>query len=276
MALYPNAVVGGAMSMKDLDNHLLNEAQKKADEASGTDTPSEADESATHEQPKEDSNTPKSANYEKRYRDLQSYTAKKLAEKDAKIAEMEKALQKPRLSDEELRLIETVRNENSDTYAMIKAIAMKEVDEELQATRERLEQLEAKYKHTDEDRAREAALDVIAEVHPDVRKLAKDKVFLSWVEDQTPGVRALASGSAQDAIALITMYKSAMGISEQASKSKAKALTAAPTKAVAAAEPGDGKKIWTRAEVVALQRNLAEYARVRPEIELAMREGRFQ
>ena len=138
-----------------------------------------------------------SHDWEKRYKDLQSYSTKQVNAKDTEIANLlrDKAqgpkFQPPKTAEE----LTAFRTENPETYAFIQTIAHDMANNQTQVISERLETAESTLAET----SREAAMNQLKLAHPDFEEINGHPSFNIWLESQDPEVQSWIYHNTNDA-----------------------------------------------------------------------------
>lgn len=263
----------------------LNKPKYHKEEEEGTEAPLETDITVTPvdgNTPSQDVKVQPSHDWEKRYSDLQSYSAKQLKAKEDELYEQRRVL------DEKQKLLEAIQAPKMPStpkeveefklkfgslYNMIETIAMnnnlstkKELERAIEETNKTTKQLTA-----------EKARQKLREIHPDVDTIKSDPEFIKWFESQVGAIKSLlTSDFVEDVARGIDIYKKDTGIVKQTRTQKAEinkeASMAITTKS--AIEIGkDGGKVWKASEVKRM--SPSQYAKNEAEILKAYAEGRY-
>lgn len=147
---------------------LLNENQPSYTEDTGT----------HHAQPGSELPGTQAVDWEKRYKDLQSYADKKRVEMERQINELRKQSSTfvPPKTKEEL---EQFKHTNPDHYGAIESIAYTMFEDQINPLREQLTKSQ-----------QEAAQAKILQAHPDAFEIANSPEFKAWAEAEGPEIQA--------------------------------------------------------------------------------------
>lgn len=213
------------------------------------------------------------ANWEKRYRDLQSYKDRTVAEKDEEIKKLKEQLKSstafvpPKTKEE----IDKFKEEYPDAYDLFISIAHNQASSSSQDLVSEVEELKLAL-------AQERALAVLKERHPDYYEVSKSAEFHNWLEEQDEDIQKLAKSSTNgNGVArVLDLYKSDMGTNKKKSNSRSKDATSLVDDKNNKVVP-DGnidEKIWTRKEIEAIP--IQKWEEMEPIIRKAQVEGRIQ
>lgn len=218
-------------------------------------------------------------NWEKRYRDLQSYSSKKIHQLEGEIRSLQQQnvprLEAPKTPEE----LEAFKGKNPEMYAVIQSMA----NMLFQAHISKYDQQLAEMQGTLQVSAQEKAILKLREAHPDYEQIMNSDEFHEWAQRQSTQVQDWVyrnPDNADLAIQAISLYKYHSGWGKDKG-------------ATNVAQQGGDLAVNTRSSQVdqgALSRNHPAYvwteseiARMRPEefskwdqhITLAQREGRI-
>lgn len=222
----------------------------------------------------------KKVDWKKRHDDLKRYYDKRVNEWKAKEKELKDQVKTnqpkytPPTSKEEL---EKFREENPDLFAVIETTAHFRAGEEIKELQEKIAEVEEKLGYTEAAKAY-AELKMLV---PDFEEVRASEDFHNWAEQQPQEIQDWVyknSTNVELAAKAINMYK----YDRNATSIQQKPPTPRPEEKAAEAisittrqeEPGEQKKIWSRAEIAGLSD--AQYEKYRDEIDLAFSEGRIQ
>lgn len=136
--------------------------------------------------------------------------------------------------------------------------------------KKRTDEIEAKQRQLD---AKEAFAEIL-KIHPDAKAIRDDAKFSEWVSKQTKGVKGLfASDSIEDAIYLIDLYKTAMGIKTPQPKQTQRDALKTPSGSGNLNMDISEKPIFKESDVARMSDK--QFAKLEKQIDLARAEGRF-
>lgn len=223
----------------------------------------------------------KDIDWEKRYKDLQSHSAKQLSQKDKEI---EAAKEQGKSADwvpESPEEMDAFKKEFPKFYNRFKTMIIdevKEVKQEVETTRNELSQERQKT-------AYQRAFNMIIKAHPEFSETEYRQEFTEWLKDQESFLQATINSPTYDeegaraAIRTISIYKSETG-AEAAKKAKAssrskRSAAESVGKPSSAAPATDSKeKIWRESEIRDMTQD--QYEKHEDEIIAAQRSGRFE
>jgi hypothetical protein len=154
-------------------------------------------------------------NFEKRYKDLQSYKSKSDKEKDEKIAALQSQLE-----DRDIRLPKTAedltafKEQYPDIYATIETVAELKARDSQTALDERMNAVEERELTV----TKRDALVTVKAAHPDLEEIVTAPEFIDWVNGKTESgsgwVKAAVfeATEAAEVIDAISLYKQEAGI----------------------------------------------------------------
>jgi hypothetical protein len=125
-----------------------------------------------------------SHDWEKRYKDLQSYSSREMNTKSAEIAELKAGMSKfkvPKTADE----LAAFRTENPDTYQVIQSIAHDIANTQLESVNGELARVNAQLTTS----SREQSMDTLQRQHPDFMQIDGSPEFQSWLNTQNHEVQ---------------------------------------------------------------------------------------
>jgi len=206
--------------------------------------------------------------WEKRYRDLQSF-------KDKQIKDLKDELKKAAKTDVKLPKteaeIEEFKKSNEEAWGYIESI----VKLNLLENNKQLEAQFSELKQSQEALAKQKAAAEFNKYHPDIDldALPSDPKFIKWFQDQTPDIQELIQKSNNPVTfaRLITIYKQDNGIVTK--DKKAQQLDATKTiKVTSKVTPNaSDKKVWSMAEIKAMSQS--QYEKHEAEIDEAISKG---
>ena len=221
--------------------------------------------------------TEPNANWEKRYSDLRSHSAKQQNEQNTKINELiqeiqtlkttlKKTEQKPVNIPKSAEELEHFKENYPDMYDLVLSIAAKQRLEVQEEMRSEMEELKA----TTREIQSEKGWNELRKLHPDIDDIQKDAKFGEWFKAQPEEIRALINSPIVNKISRgIALYKQDAGIKT----SKEEKLDASKAvKTSSRVDPSPEKKIWKVSEINKMSNR--EFQKVEKDIDLAMREGR--
>lgn len=125
-------------------------------------------------------------NWEKRYKDLQSYSARRINELEAQVKGLQQQgvqrLEAPKNQEE----LEAFKGKNPEMYAVIQAMANSLFQEKIAQYDQKLAEMHG----TLEASAQEKALLKLREAHPDFQEIQNSDEFHEWAAKQTREVQA--------------------------------------------------------------------------------------
>jgi len=221
--------------------------------------------------------------WEKRYKDLQSYSTKQMNEKETEIATLlrDKArgpeFQVPRTAEE----LAAFKLENADTYALIETIAHGIATNQTQTINDRLETAES----TLATQSREQAMVQLRQSHPDFEEINGDPRFNQWLSTQDVEIQGWIYHNSDDANKVsraLSLFKQDTGWGSTTPSAVNQHNQPSVAASMAVDVPGDTSGngdprshpayIWKESEINKLYPT--EYAQFSNDIDLAMSEGR--
>lgn len=216
--------------------------------------------------------------WEKRHNDMKSFKDRQINEREAKIKELETALQTAKQAAttevkypktaEERRLF---REAHSDLYDIIKSEILEEKDDLMTKVKQEIGELRKQSEAVEQEKG----WTKLRELHPDVDSIKDDPKFSEWFALQTSGIQSLINSKNVTEISKgLDLYKADLGIktSKQLKEEKL-----ASTKAVDTSSKPDpasaGAKVWTLSEIHRM--SVSQYSKHKTEIDKAMNEGRI-
>ena len=214
-----------------------------------------------------------SESWEKRYGDLRRHTQQQMADKDRKLAEMQRQLEQaakgqikfPKTDEE----IDAWSKQYPEVAKIVDTIARKRANEALEEGEKRLGHL----KDLETKLTRKEAEQQLLRLHPDFPQIRQRKEFHDWVALQPQLIQDSLYKNNTDAYAAarsIDLYKSDMQRKKrQDPKSAAKAVGRTST----AQAPSNGKVRFRESDVARMSDQ--EYEKYEDQILEAMRSGNF-
>lgn len=152
-------------------------------------------------------------NWEKRYKDLQSYNSRKMSELQHTIVELQKQgvpkLFVPKTPEE----MEAFKAQNPDTFAVIETMAANIAQTKMSSYDEKLAEVSGDLMDTKIERA---SLAIVA-AHPDYEAVIQSDKFHQWANTQTPEVQDWIYNNPDDpskAIRALSLFKYESGMSQ--------------------------------------------------------------
>jgi len=232
---------------------------------------------------------PVNHDWEKRYKDLQSFSSKQMNEKEAEIANLlrDKArgpeFQVPKTAEE----IAAFKAENPETYAFIETIAYDRANNQTQVINDRLEAAES----TLATNSREQAMTQLRQAHPDFEEINGHPSFNQWLATQDVEVQGWIYHNSDDANKVnraLSLFKQDTGwsgsntldtnVNVSTNVNQQTNVDASRSVDVSSDSVGNGDPrkhpayIWKEAEINKLYPT--DYAKYSEDIDLAMSEGR--
>ena len=224
--------------------------------------------------------------WEKRYKDLQSYATKKENEAQLEIANLQRSaaqgpkFQIPKTADE----LAAFQRENPENFAFIQSIAHGIAENSTQALNDRLETAESSLADT----SREMALAQLKQTHPDFEEINGHPAFQSWLGTQDTEVQSWIYHNSNDAAKVsraLSLFKQDTGwgqnTSDQNQGNTGYQGNQQLDASMAVTVPGDSeagdprthpKYMWSESEIGSLHPTL--FAKYADDINLAWSENR--
>ncbi len=188
-----------------LNPRYKEDADKLAELEANQNSGQENTDTAAEQQPVHD--------WEKRYKDLQSYNSRKMSELQTTIVELQKQgvpkLFVPKTPEE----MEAFKAQNPDTFAVIETMAANIAQGQMAKYDEKLAVVNGDLMDTKIERA---GLAIIA-AHPDYETITNTDAFHQWAEKQTPEVQDWIYNNPDDpskAIRALSLFKYEKGLSQ--------------------------------------------------------------
>lgn len=218
--------------------------------------------------------------YEKRYRDLQSYHSRTLNDLKAQIKVLQEqkapSLDVPK-SPEELAAL---KEKNPELFSLVNVLVAEGIREKTAQYDTNL----AEVSNQLQDSKRSAAQDELARVHPDYKQIAESNEFHDWVTVQPEHIKAMVYGNEDPQVAAtaLSLYKQATGYGSQKHATAGFAQDGADVAVnvqtgnvdVGSVERGHPAYVWKESEIE--QMHHREYEKWDDEIMLAQSEGRIK
>lgn len=184
------------------------------DDETGT-PPADGTDQTSHEE-----KSSKGHDYEKRYRDLQSYHDRTVNDLKKELSDLKKQVEakgKPSIQlPKTIEELEAKKKDYPDLYSLIESVAIlkaKQVSEEINEKITTLEEREAQL-------AKKTAKQILLEAHPDAFSIKDSAEFEEWFLKQRKGIQNLFnSDDPEDVIAGFDAYKSALSVKKNPDKS---------------------------------------------------------
>jgi hypothetical protein len=222
-------------------------------------------------------------NWEKRYKDLQSYSTKQMNDKETEIANLLRdkaqgpAFQVPKTADE----LAAFQKANPETHAFIQTIAHDIANNQTQIINDRLEHAESALATT----SRETAMSQLKQAHPDFEEINGHPSFNDWLSTQDAEVQGWIYHNSSDANKVsraLSLFKqdTGWGVNNN-SGSQRNQGTQNLNASMSVDVPGDSangdprkhpKYIWTESEIAKMHPTV--FAQFADDITLAMSERR--
>lgn len=149
-------------------------------------------------------------NWEKRYKDLQSYSARKINQLEAEIRGLQQQgvprLEAPKTPEE----LEAFKGKNPEMFAVIQSIAQSMAQAHISQYDQRLAQMQGTLQET----AQERAVLKIKAAHPDYESILNTDDFHAWAAKQNPQVQDWIYNNPDNAdlaIQALSLYKYSSG-----------------------------------------------------------------
>lgn len=187
-----NTLYSNPNTQKDLDEVAAHDKAIQEAQDQGT------KDTATEQQPVHD--------WEKRYKDLQSYNSRKINELNGQIKQLQvqgvPKIEAPRTPEE----LEAFKVANPDTYAVIETMAAQIAQSQMTGYDQKLADVNGELLNTKIERAALA----LKEAHPDYETITASTAFHEWANVQTPEVQDWIYNNPDEpakAIRAISLYK---------------------------------------------------------------------
>lgn len=218
-------------------------------------------------------------NWEKRYKDLQSYTAKKINGLESEIQNLKTAqvpkFQAPKTQEE----LDAFAAQNPDMYAVIQSMAHSMVQDQLASYDQKLAEMQGTLNTTAEEKAKLA----LKQAHPDYEQVMKSDQFHEWAGKQTMEIQDWVyrnPDNANLAIQAVSLFKYHSGwgnksdTSAQAPQTGGDTLVSSKGQAeTGAVDRNHPAYVWKESEIGKMRPD--EFAKWEEHISLAQREGRI-
>jgi hypothetical protein len=205
--------------------------------------------------------------WEKRYRDLQSYSDKQLNTLRQDLVTSQQS-QVSLSSPEE---VADFMERNPDQYRMMQTIAREAGVSVTAPITSKLESIETHTNEAKGNRAKEAIL----KIHPDFNQIVGSTEFHDWAQGQTQEVQKWVyenPNNADLAITALDLYKAKTGVKNDTKSKKALDTAADAVTTSRTPDVSGGRKIWKASEIKGLHPK--EFEKLESEIDLAYDEGR--
>lgn len=219
-------------------------------------------------------------NWEKRYKDLQSYSSKKLKEMEDKIKELEQRTTPRMEAPTNAEEMEAFKTKNPEMFAVIQSMAQDMFNQHAA----KYDQQIAEMQGTLSDASFEKAQLAIKQAHPDYEEITESNEFHDWVAKQDDDVKDWVynnPNNAQLAIKALSLYKYESGWGKDTSNTtnqRDQGLDHSVNPGRTRVEPGAVTRdhpayIWKESEIGRMRPE--EFAKWESDITLAQREGRL-
>jgi hypothetical protein len=221
--------------------------------------------------------------WEKRYKDLQSFHSKTVNTKDAEIATLQQStapkFHVPKTAEE----LQRFAGENPETYAFIQTIAHGIAENQMQTVNDRLSTAENQLAKSNQ----ELAFEELQRAHPDFQKIDGSPEFTQWLAKQTQEVQGWIYNNTDDAQKIsyaLSLFKQQTGWGIQ---QETPASPTGPSDAELASQAVNVngsvntstdqrdhvQYIWSESEIAKMRPEV--YAQYQEAIDLASSEGRI-
>ena len=226
-----------------------------------------------------DTSSQSNTDWEKRYKDLQSFQSKRENELRVQIKDLEatdSSFQAPTTPDQ----MEAFKDEHPEVYNMMITLAHQKATEATQGINTQLQSFEEERKMTEFASAQAR----IQKAHPDFATIINDAVFHTWAEAQPQQVQQWIYNNPDDpdlAIIALDRYKASRDAQtahpekdDTNTTSSATTDTSAAQAVSTSSQPSmsEGPKVWTKSEINSL--SSADWQANEKDIEKAYLEGR--
>ena len=277
---------------EDTPEEVVEDAETSPDESQETEETSDQAEEIQEDDSESEDNDDTSLSaqqWEERYKNAQARMTKatqKEKELEAKIAEMSNkitAMESMKSESKVEKQIEEVGVDLSQIakdYPEIVEPLQKYVDSRIALVNQKLQQTTSEVLKSQQEEADRIHQSKISEAHPDWQSVSATEDFNLWLDRQSGMWRnAAKEGEAEDVIALLSKYKTDMGlVSKTVSKAelveKAKQNVEPSLSKARKQNLGSSKKVWTAQEIGKLSDK--QFAKLEKEIDLAYAEGRVK
>ena len=221
-------------------------------------------------------------NWEKRYKDLQSFNSRKINEQTAEIAQLKAQsvpqFQVPKTAEE----LAAFAKENPETYAVIESIAHQRATDQVASMTGELTQVRNNLAET----AKEKALNDLQRAHPDFQEIDSSPEFHTWIAQQSVEIQGWIFNNPDDASKInmaLSLFKqnTGWGVQNKPNPTTSNADNLAASQDVNVQSGGDTgagdprshpQFIWAESDIKRL--HPSEYAKFEADIDLALQEGR--
>lgn len=218
-------------------------------------------------------------NWEKRYKDLQSYSAKKIHSLETEIRSLQQQgvprLEAPKTQEE----LEAFKGKNPEMFAVIQSMANSLFQTHIAQYDQKIAEMQGSLQET----AQEKAILALRQAHPDFEAIQASDDFHNWAATQTTEVQDWIynnPNNAQLAIQAISLFKyhSGWGKEKQATTNVNQGgdyavSTRTTTQVQGAVDRNHPAYVWTESEISRMRPE--EFHKWDQHITLAQREGRI-
>jgi hypothetical protein len=259
--------------------------EKATETATSQPAPKETEIKDTQDSEKTDSltNVDTKVDWEKRYKDLQSHTAKQVNTKEDELkqlkAELEKLKNAPAALPKTQEDLDRFKEQHPDLYNTLFTMIKLEASEKSEELTKKFSELEERQQQYQRDVQLQKGREELMKLHPDAFALVESGAFKEWYGTLSEAKQALFnSADVQDVADGITWYKQ---YRDQQKKSASKP-TKADEKKLAAQLPDTGtstppsspeKPVWRESDIKKMTPR--DFKNHEKDIDLAMKEGRF-
>lgn len=211
--------------------------------------------------------------YEKRYKDLQSWATKeinKLKSKLAEAADKEQEIVYPTTEEE----IKDWMEQYPKVYSIVETIALKSAEKTNSRIKKDLEQL----KEREAEFTRRQAFAQLLEIHPDFNTIRESDEFREWIEEQPKAFIAPLYTNVFDeeavkaAAKVVSAFKVETGFGKKKPSKRDAAKSVSVSESPAPKEEKDDDLIY---ESDVQKMSISQYERMEKKINEAMRSGKF-
>lgn len=220
-------------------------------------------------------------NWEKRYKDLQSFNSRKINELNQRLEQAEKAVVQPLSVPKSPEELAAMREQDPEGYARIESIASAIAQQQLSTYDA---QLATVTKDLTQSRI-DSAEALIMKAHPDFKEIVANDAFHQWAEVQAPDVQDWIYNNPDQpslSIRALTLYKADIGLGTKTNTQVAQNTQAqggdmdvkvrTSTQTPDAVDRNHPTYIWSESEISRMRP--AEFGKWNEAITLAQSEGR--
>lgn len=218
-------------------------------------------------------------NWEKRYKDLQSYTAKKINSLEDQIKDLQQSkvprVEAPKTQEE----LEAFKGQNPEMFAVIQSMAQNMFQEHMSKYDQELAQMRGTLQETSAEKAKMA----LKQAHPDYETIMQSDEFHSWAQSQSQHVQDWVYNNPDNAdlaIQALSLFKyhSGWGADKGTTNTQSQGSDLDVNVRSAKSETGAVTRdhpnyMWKESEIARMRPD--EFAKWDSEITLAQRENRI-